>query len=282
MGITLKQLTDTVYLIKNYILYKTQKINQISYAQKTVNTELDYFNAVDGQFSENSGVMPLSLFNNITKNMNIINDKYITLKADRTYNIKINTTVNVSIITDTDITIGNGTVVDIIYTPEEDTNIGLNLTESQDSLDIYYFTIHEISRHIVVDPVEHVNETAGIEDTPVGHILSYMGTTAPKHYLVCDGAEYYIVDYPYLAQHIESNFGSVNYFGGDGDATFAVPTLENDSVLYCIKYEPTYFMATVKTATQEEVDLLRQQVALLEQQVSQLSEILDVINKEVV
>ena len=42
MGITLKQLTDTVSLIKDYVLHKTHKVDQISYAQKTVNSELDY------------------------------------------------------------------------------------------------------------------------------------------------------------------------------------------------------------------------------------------------
>lgn len=86
-------------------------------------------------------------------------------------------------------------------------------------------TVHEIGRAITIDPVEYVNATQGIEDTPVGHIISHIGTIAPKHYLVCDGSEYNIKDYPYLAQHIEDVFGSINFFGGDGEATFAVPKL---------------------------------------------------------
>jgi microcystin-dependent protein len=80
---------------------------------------------------------------------------------------------------------------------------------------------------ITIDPVEYVNTSSGIEDAPVGHIISHMGTVAPKHYLICDGAEYNIADYPYLVQHIKDNFGSVNYFGGDGESTFAVPDLAN-------------------------------------------------------
>ena len=55
-----------------------------------------------------------------------------------------------------------------------------------------------------------------------------MGTETPKHYLVCDGTEYNITDYPYLAQHMIDSFGSVNYFGGDGETTFAVPDLRGE------------------------------------------------------
>ena len=89
-------------------------------------------------------------------------------------------------------------------------------------------TIQEIGRQIVIDPVEHINESHGIEDTPVGHIIAHMGTIAPKHYLICDGTEYNITDYPYLPQHIEDNFGSINFFGGDGETTFAVPDLRGE------------------------------------------------------
>lgn len=67
-----------------------------------------------------------------------------------------------------------------------------------------------------------------IEAVPVGHILTYMGTKSPAHYLVCDGAEYNITDYPLLAQHIIDNFEIVNYFGGDGETTFAVPDLRGE------------------------------------------------------
>lgn len=79
-----------------------------------------------------------------------------------------------------------------------------------------------------LDLLKYVDESYGIQDTPIGHILSYMGTAAPKHYLICDGTQYQIADYPYLAQHFADNFGSVNYFGGDGEATFAVPDLRGE------------------------------------------------------
>lgn len=68
---------------------------------------------------------------------------------------------------------------------------------------------------------------AGPDGNPVGTVISYMGTTAPKDYLVCDGAQYNIVDYPVLAAHFSAQFGTANHFGGDGTTTFAVPDMRN-------------------------------------------------------
>lgn len=78
---------------------------------------------------------------------------------------------------------------------------------------------------IVFPNLELVNNSSG---TPVGEIISFMGTIAPPNYLACDGAEYQIADYPYLVQHFIDNFGSVNYFGGNGETTFAVPDLRGE------------------------------------------------------
>ena len=65
-------------------------------------------------------------------------------------------------------------------------------------------------------------------DTPIGTVISYMGNTAPKDYLICDGTEYEIVKYKDLAEHIKIEFGSYNHFGGDGTTTFAVPDLRGE------------------------------------------------------
>lgn len=73
--------------------------------------------------------------------------------------------------------------------------------------------------------VEMMNESAG---TPVGEIISYMGNTVPENYLACDGSEYHISEYQELANHFLKEFGSVNYFGGDGESTFAVPDLRGE------------------------------------------------------
>ena len=63
---------------------------------------------------------------------------------------------------------------------------------------------------------------------PVGGVLPYMGTTAPTNYLICDGTEYNIADYKKLADHIKNNFGSYNFFGGNGTTTFKVPDLRGE------------------------------------------------------
>lgn len=70
-----------------------------------------------------------------------------------------------------------------------------------------------------------MNEAAG---TPVGEVISYMGNTVPVNYLACDGSEYNISEYKELADHLAKEFGQVNYFGGDGVTTFAVPDLRGE------------------------------------------------------
>ena len=63
---------------------------------------------------------------------------------------------------------------------------------------------------------------------PTGTILSIMGKTAPTGYLICDGKEYNISTHPNLANYIKDQFGSYNYFGGDGTTTFKVPDLRGE------------------------------------------------------
>ena len=68
---------------------------------------------------------------------------------------------------------------------------------------------------------------AGPDGNPVGTVISFLGLTAPKDYLICDGAEYPIVDYPELAEFFRQQFGAANHFGGDGATSFAVPDMRN-------------------------------------------------------
>lgn len=65
------------------------------------------------------------------------------------------------------------------------------------------------------------------DGNPIGTVISYMGLTAPKDYLICDGATYNITDYPDLADFFQAQFGTKNYFGGNGTTTFAVPDMRN-------------------------------------------------------
>ena len=64
--------------------------------------------------------------------------------------------------------------------------------------------------------------------TPVGTIISYMGTQAPSNYLSCEGQVLNIDDYLILARHFEKQFGIKNHFGGDGITTFGIPDLRGE------------------------------------------------------
>lgn len=62
---------------------------------------------------------------------------------------------------------------------------------------------------------------------PTGAVVSFLAKKAPVGYLICDGTEYEIAKYPRLARFIENQFEVVNFFGGDGETTFAVPDMRN-------------------------------------------------------
>lgn len=77
---------------------------------------------------------------------------------------------------------------------------------------------------------------AGPDGNPIGTVISYMGKTAPKDYLICDGAVLPIANYPKLADFFEEQFGAKDHFGGDGVTDFAVPTISGSGDLVnCIK-----------------------------------------------
>ncbi len=75
--------------------------------------------------------------------------------------------------------------------------------------------------------VDNSNNNSG-GSNPVGTVISYMGKTAPDGYVFCDGSIYNISDYPNLADQLKEEFGSYNYYGGDGVNTFAVPNLQGE------------------------------------------------------
>ena len=236
----------------------SDKINQINFAQKTVNEGLDYCyctlgDAISGQTYSINDTFPftMSKSNNMTCNNS---NHSIILKKGKTYRISSDIQCNLTsasiIISIYNLTKGmnltsfhktvNNTASEsagtAIYTPDLDDEeiivkiISLTGTVKGTSkpTDFGYFIAEEIGRAITIDPLEYANSESGIEDTPVGHIIPYMGNNAPKHYLICDGREYNIIDYPYLVQHFTNEFGSSNYFGGDGTTTFAVPDLRGE------------------------------------------------------
>ena len=94
------------------------------------------------------------------------------------------------------------------------------------------WTITEINginkESVIIDPMNYIDTKQGIQDTPVGHIMSIMGNNAPEHYLKCDGTIYNKDDYPHLWEYFKKEFGTPNKFGGDGTTTFAVPDLQGE------------------------------------------------------
>ena len=119
--------------------------------------------------------------------------------------------------------------VDCVYTPTiiEHGSNKVNIAKNS------RMVIFEISQNITNNVTYKIGETEAGEnssDTPIGTIIPYMGTTAPNHYLICDGTEYNISEYQKLADFINENYGSYNHFGGDGINTFAVPDLRGEFI----------------------------------------------------
>ena len=241
--------------IKQYI-DENNHFDEIQKYQKYINTELDYcclhLGNTDIVTLTQNYVMP---FVNDNTNMKTNENNYsVYLKAGRNY--KITSDIYVSnagfgvfdiydltndIVLQQFVKSTNSntsgiasTVGEVIYTPENDCEVQIKVAKVKETIKIEslktrsYFIIQEIGRQVIIDPIEHVNTNNGIEDTPVGHIISVIGNSNVKHYLLCDGTEYNISDYPYLAQYIENSFEIINYFGGDGENTFAVPDINHD------------------------------------------------------
>lgn len=74
----------------------------------------------------------------------------------------------------------------------------------------------------------YLNGAAHAGFTPIGTVISIMGNHAPLNYLICDGTVYNIADYTELATYFNQEFGSINFFGGNGTTTFAVPDLRGE------------------------------------------------------
>ena len=234
-----------------------EKLNKIKKYQKYVNTELDScfckvlspytpvegevvpFISVSGNMENTEGKIKLNPGKRVQVigNINYYNQSsnsnanIIYALKDITNNIEICVYQPYSSPSDTNNEFSYSFAAQYENSTNSDCEIGLvvkNVYVSDTVFTTSNMTIQEINRTITINPIEYVNSTQGIEDTPVGHIISHMGNNAPKHYLICDGREYNIIDYPYLVQHFTNEFGSVNYFGGDGTTTFAVPDLRGE------------------------------------------------------
>ena len=74
----------------------------------------------------------------------------------------------------------------------------------------------------------YLNKPVASGFTPVGAVIAIMGNSAPANYLACDGQIVNIADYPELASYFNVQFGSSNYFGGNGTTTFGIPDLRGE------------------------------------------------------
>lgn len=84
------------------------------------------------------------------------------------------------------------------------------------------------SRLFKLENNEQLEDSRNFSNIPIGTIISYMGKDCPNNYLICDGTVYDIDSYPELAKHFLKQFDSMNFFGGDGVTTFAVPDLRGE------------------------------------------------------
>ena len=175
---------------------------------------------------------------------------YVTLKAGITYKIKLAVEVydntyhggnSICIFDDDGNTVGSrgwaGTSsttnapAEAVVKYDKDMKIYFKYKVAPNNLYVYpacSFISVEAMENVIIDPLQYVDTNNGTQDTPVGTIINVMGKVAPKHYLSCDGTEYQIKDYPYLAQYFKEQFGTVNHFGGDGTTTFKVPDLKGE------------------------------------------------------
>lgn len=242
--------TDDGLFVENLMPY----VNRINYAQKTCRDNTREYIRFSDDSNENdvnsyyvTTTSPINIITRTNKIQTNINEQryidkgYVTLKAGITYNIIANASNDCSTyppvfqLVDSN-GVGLSTIkyckLEVTYTPVEDIDVTVNIFNS----DKYsYNTSNIVSgtttlyieavEPTVIDPVEYVDNRDGLQDNPVGTVIAYLGNTAPHHYLICDGSEYQITDYPYLSQHIKDNFGTENYYGGDGIETFAVPDL---------------------------------------------------------
>ena len=104
-----------------------------------------------------------------------------------------------------------------------DFDISDDSTNSETDIKAHRLTASEMAEIMSESP------SGGSSDgNPVGTIISFMGINAPQGYLKCDGSILNIESYQRLSNHILVQFGSVNYFGGDGTTTFAVPDLRGE------------------------------------------------------
>lgn len=246
---------------KLYITFENGESKEIKNFSLTnaLNQQVEY-----GQFGFDNTIEGLSTIDTLvpfkTKlgNIELNSDGTITLKANKTYklscyfrisdtdalkslSVKQNETFLFNVVAKVSETTETCTSV-YIFTPTVDAKVGLYTSSFSSQIPTLTSTAFYSNTKLIVEEIaqpvvnnvnytlDDINNQTNIEDTPIGHIISFMGTKAPDHYLICDGSIYNISDYQKLADFINDQFGSYNYFGGNGTTTFAVPDLRNEFI----------------------------------------------------
>ena len=78
-----------------------------------------------------------------------------------------------------------------------------NKNKEEHDKDINHLSTNMDKGWISSGTIEDIRGNDTTNDTPVGSIISVMGNNAPLHYLICDGSEYNIEEYPELAKYFE-------------------------------------------------------------------------------
>lgn len=235
-----------------YVEDLSSEIDKLNIAQKTVNEDMDYIQLSTSnqqvslspgdvikfqnarvvhnmEFDTTTGYIKLEAHKSycLRARLGIYSYSYIAYQfKDMTNNVKIGTAGLNMYKNNRDASDDTGSFAVAYITPSTDIDVALVVHDGTGTFDIQYTSsleAYEIGRVVTIDPMNYIDTKQGIQDTPVGELITKIGSKVPAHYLLCDGTEYNITDYPYLAQAIKDEFGTFNYYGGDGTTTFAVP-----------------------------------------------------------
>ena len=223
-----QELKSGEYTLSGNIPNSTSQNTKVTITPKTYGSSTK---KNDFTIEDNTIIIPEGMTVKITTNM------YMTPGASSEVNIEFRVkdyqaNIDLDYATATYFNVGysrSGSWSTIYTAPTGGAKIGLRCTYSAGARNIHEYSrilVEEIGR--VVDPVQYVSSGDNLEETPVGNIISYMGNNVPPHYLACDGTVYHIGTYPELEAHFITEFGSINYFGGDGTNNWAVPDLRGE------------------------------------------------------
>lgn len=239
-----------------YVEDLSTQVKNINIAQKTVNEDVGYIQVGCSDHTESLVLGSVLKFPYIRDSHNDIDYDSSTgifkLKAGKTYSLEAQITmfetygyfyyIFKDITKNKEIGTGGktefntsrsyhddkGNIASALYTPDADTEIQLVInstsTGSFKIQGVSYIKITEIGRNIIIDPVNYIDTTQGIQDVPVGQVVEVLGDKELQQYRICNGDTIDIGVYPELEQKFKE-MCAVNMFGGDGVTNYKLPNL---------------------------------------------------------